>query len=135
MNGIHASTYVAFLDDANVNIVDQHSMAHMFFSMHRLMCHINFDMCLNESYNEEGFSTYVNWMLQFDMWANATFGPTIQTLGGFIASCIFTIWVTLEQMLMTPILTLLMIVYVVYKAKKTKNSVALKQHLLGMKYF
>jgi hypothetical protein len=59
VNGILASSYVQVFSGAPSSSIDQHKAAHAFLTMRRVLCRWKFEYCMNESYTEEGFATWV----------------------------------------------------------------------------
>lgn len=71
VNGVVASCYVSLNDDddeSNTLLgVSHHWMAHAFEFPHRLACHY-MGQCLDETYTEDGVSTWVAIPLQWSLW-------------------------------------------------------------------
>jgi hypothetical protein len=56
VNGVLASCYVALLDTA---LIDQHAIAHKTLAIQRLACGMMPSLCNDETYDEDGFPTFV----------------------------------------------------------------------------
>lgn len=119
VNGVRASSYVAFLDHS---MADQHFLTHMFFAPQRALCGLNFALCENETYTN-GFSNWSNWAIQIYMNASSWSAPAQYALT-LLALCLVPSFYTAEQFLVSPLLSLAMVGYVVYKAstKKVKSA-------------
>lgn len=115
VNNIKSSSYVALMDNVPVS---QHHMTHMFFSLQRAACSINFDWCESETYTN-GFSNYSNWAIGFYMHANGYSAP-IQWLLTAVCAFVFSIWYAAEQFVVAPLLSVMLVGYVLYKAKTKK---------------
>jgi hypothetical protein len=75
VNGVLASSYVTLQDDesgsfvvGDTKIFPMHWLAHSLQAPHRLICHLNMNICANETYNEEGISHWVYRPLLFSKW-------------------------------------------------------------------
>lgn len=71
VNGFQVSSYVAFDDSASLSILgvefQYQFVSHIFESPHRLVCHV-FGSCPQESYNEQGISSWNAGPLQAFQW-------------------------------------------------------------------
>ena len=121
VNGIKASNYVAFMDHGLVN---QHYLAHYFFSFQRTICRVNFDLCENETHTaDEGFSTWSNWGIQLYMLGN--YLPAIaQHIVILAALLVLPVFYTLEQLTLSPFLGFATIGYALHRAISKKAKVA-----------
>ena len=115
VNGVRASSYVAFLEGVLVN---QHALTHMFFAPQRMLCSVNFSFCENETYTD-GFSDYSNWAIQTYMNAN-NWGAFAKHAITFAALVILPFFASAEQAFFSPLLSLAVAGFVVYKAKTKK---------------
>merc|ERR1712115_411250 len=71
-------------DNAPVN---QHHMIHMFFSLQRAACSVNFSLCEQETYTN-GYSNYSNWAIELFGYFN-TFSAPVQWLVTAFSGVIF----------------------------------------------
>merc|ERR1712157_382068 len=71
VNGIKSSCYVQFLDHVPA---DQHQFVHMFFSLQRVACSVNFGWCEAETYTD-GLSDYSSWAIKTYMYCNQFSAP------------------------------------------------------------
>jgi len=119
VEGVKSSSYAALLDNAPVN---QHHMIHMFFSLQRAACSVNFSWCEQETYTN-GYSNYSNWAIQLFGYFN-TFSAPVQWLVTAFSGVIFALWCTVEQFVVSPILAMISIGFLVYKSqtKKVKSA-------------
>jgi hypothetical protein len=76
VSGISASCYASLLD---VEPAAQAFATHSILSLLRLACSVDFSFCENESYTDEGYSTYLMGMIQgADLLS--TLNPVVQTM-------------------------------------------------------
>jgi len=62
VNGLLASNYVSLMDEettTGIPIVSMQWIAHTFKAPHRMLCSLNFAICENESYDNNGLSTWI----------------------------------------------------------------------------
>jgi hypothetical protein len=118
VSGVRASSYVAFVDGV---VVDQHALVHMFFAPQRVLCGINFAWCENETYTD-GFSNWSNWAIQIYMKANE-WSAFAKHAASVLAVLILPPLYTAEQFIVSPILSLAVLGYAIYKSttKKVKS--------------
>jgi hypothetical protein len=76
VSGIVASCYASLLD---VEPSAQAMATHSILSLLRLACTLDFSLCTNETYTEDGFSTYLYGMIQVTHFI-AKSGATVQSL-------------------------------------------------------
>lgn len=119
VNGIKSSCYVAMMDHVPAS---QHHMVHMFFSIQRAACSINFSWCEQETYTN-GFSDYSNWAIQTYMYSN-NFSAPVQWLLTAICAVILSTWYTAEQFIVAPLLSMMIAAFFFYKSqtKKVKSA-------------
>ena len=112
VNGIKSSCYVQFLDHVPA---DQHQvLEHMFFSLQRVACSVNFGWCEAETYTD-GFSDYSRWAIKAYTYSNQ-FSAPVQWLLTAISGLVFPTWYLAEQLYLSPIL--LAVGFLLYKSTK-----------------
>ena len=112
VNGIKSSCYVQFLDHVPA---DQHQfLEHMFFSLQRVACSVNFGWCEAETYTN-GFSDYSSWAINAYTYSNQ-FSAPVQWLLTAISGLVFPTWYLAEQLYLSPIL--LAVGFLLYKSTK-----------------
>merc|ERR1712232_387968 len=115
VNEIKSSCYMELMDYVPVN---QHDMTHMFFSLQRAACSVNFSWCEEEGYTD-GYSNYAGWAIKLSWYSN-TFSAPIQWLMAAFWGVVFTTWCTVEQFVVSPILALTALGFFVYKSQTKK---------------
>jgi len=75
VNGVLASSYVSLQDDESGSFViggtktfPMHWLSHSLQAPHRLICHLNMNICANETYTSSGISHWVYHPLLFSKW-------------------------------------------------------------------
>jgi hypothetical protein len=75
VNGVLASSYVSLQDEQSGKFAlggfkafPMHWLAHSLQAPHRLICHLNMNICANETYTDEGISNWVYRPLLFSKW-------------------------------------------------------------------
>jgi len=116
VNGIKSSCYVEMLDHVPA---DQHQFVHMFFSLQRAACSVNFGWCEAETYTD-GLSDYSSWAIKTYMYCNQ-FSAPVQWLLTAICGLILPTWYSAEQLFVSPILSLMAVGFLIYK-RQTKKS-------------
>ena len=112
VNGIKSSCYVQFLDHVPA---DQHLfLEHMFFSLQRVACSVNFGWCEAETYTN-GYSDYSRWAINAYTYSNQ-FSAPVQWLLTAISGLVFPTWYLAEQLYLSPIL--LAVGFLLYKSTK-----------------
>jgi len=111
VNGIKSSCYVQFLDHVPA---DQHQFVHMFFSLQRVACSVNFGWCEAETYTD-GLSDYSSWAIKTYSYCNQ-FSAPVQWLLTVICGLILPTWYFVEQLYLSPIL--LAVGFLLYKSIK-----------------
>jgi len=112
VNGIKSSCYVQFLDHVPA---DQHQfLEHMFFSLQRVACSVNFGWCEAETYTD-GLSDYSRWAINAYSYSNQ-FSAPVQWLLTAISALVFPTWYLAEQLYLSPIL--LAVGFLLYKSSK-----------------
>ena len=112
VNGIKSSCYVQFLDHVPA---DQHQvLEHMFFSLQRVACSVNFGWCEAETYTD-GLSDYSRWAINAYTYSNQ-FSAPVQWLLTAISGLVFPTWYLAEQLYLSPIL--LAVGFLLYKSTK-----------------
>ena len=98
---------------------DQHQFVHMFFSLQRAACSIDFALCEAETYTD-GLSDYSSWAIKTYMYCNQ-FSAPVQWLLTAICGLILPTWYSAEQLFVSPILSLMAVGFLIYK-RQTKKS-------------
>jgi len=112
VNGIKSSCYVQFLDHVPA---DQHQfLEHMFFSLQRVACSVNFGWCEAETYTD-GLSDYSSWAIKIYSYCNQ-FSAPVQWLLTVICGLILPTWYFAEQLYLSPVL--LAVGFLLYKSTK-----------------
>lgn len=115
VNGVLASCYAAVHSHTPVN---QHWEAHAFFSLHRLVCAVNFRVCQSETYT----NGYPDWMSPMIHFALSTGENAILQAGASIVGLpLITVAYILEQLMYSPILIVAIIVGFFAVKRKTKS--------------
>jgi len=117
VNGIKSSCYVEMLDHVPA---DQHQFVHMFFSLQRAACSVNFGWCESETYTD-GLSDYSSWAIKTYMYCN-NFSAPVQWLLTAICALILPTWYSAEQFFVSPILSLMAVGFLIYKSKTKKSA-------------
>lgn len=120
VNGVKASNYVAFLDHIPI---DQHQFCHMFFALQRAACSVNFGLCERETYTN-GISAYANFFIQFYAYTNTFSGPFAWFVEKVFCYIVGPMWMTIEQMVISPIFGLLSIGFLIYRSLPKKSKMA-----------
>lgn len=115
VNGIKASSYVALMDNCPL---DQHAMTHMFFGVQRAICTVNFSFCEGETYSAEGFSNTFNWAIQTYMTVGS-WGVAGQWAMSALCAIVLPMFAMVEQFVVAPLVSLVLVAYLVAKSKKT----------------
>jgi hypothetical protein len=96
VSNVVASSYVALLDDVSPRTLNR--VSHAILGLHRMMCALDFDLCQDEIYNENGINTYIASFVQIVMVLNQQ-SSIIQ-----MALCLFLL----------PLLAIFVLVYILF---------------------
>lgn len=117
VNGVRASSYASLMEKIPF---DQHKLIHFFFGPHRLMCSYDFGLCENEEHTD-GYTNYAHWAIKIVEMSNEFIAPVqlflaSLALPGLLAAYGF------EQMVLSPLTTLAIVTFILYKrSQKTSN--------------
>jgi len=120
VSGILASSYAAVRSYTPIN---QHTEAHAFFAVRRLVCAFNFGICENETYTEDGFPDWLSPMVHFALSMNQN--PVAQYFASVVGLPLITAAYILEQATHHPFLVA-MFVFGVFAFKKARKTSKLK---------
>jgi len=115
VSGVLASSYAAVHSYTPIN---QHLEAHAFFAFRRLVCALDFEICKSETYTEEGFPDWLSPVIHFAL--RTEHNPLLQACASVVGLPFIAIVSLLEQMVLSPLLAVSMIVFVLFLSKKHK---------------
>jgi len=116
VSGALASSYAAV---HNYTPINQHTEAHAFFSLRRLVCAFNFEICKSETYTADGFPQWLSPMIHFTL--STKQNPFAQFFASVVGLPFIAAAYMLEQMVLCPFLVGAIMVGL-YAFKKTKAS-------------
>ena len=97
VSGVLASSYAAVHSYTPIN---QHTEAHAFFAVRRLVCAFNFGICENETYTEDGFPVWLSPMVHFAL--STKQNPFAQFFASVVGLPFIAAAYILEQMIYSP---------------------------------
>jgi hypothetical protein len=115
VSGALASSYAAVRSFTPIN---QHTEAHAFFSIRRLICNFNFDVCKNETYTEDGFPQWLAPIIDFTLTTNASAHFFASVVGLPIIAAAYAF----EQSFHYPFIIGMVIIVGLFGFKKNKSS-------------
>ena len=131
VNGIMASSYVAFQNSENLMIDEYQSpfsyqwLAHTFQFPHRVVC-VYFGKCLSETYTEDGISTWVAAPLRIAKWLLAQGRPsTLLLLVTIPFASLLAVFSAVECVLMYPLTVAVMglsVLFIFLPQRKLKTA-------------
>jgi hypothetical protein len=115
VSGILASSYAAVRSYTPIN---QHTEAHAFFAVRRLVCAFNFGICENETYTKDGFPDWLSSTVYFAL--SMKQNPYAQFFASVVGLPFIAATYILEQFIQYPFL-IGMVAVGLFAFKKTKT--------------
>jgi len=117
VSGVRASSYPSFMDNIPF---DQHKLVHFFFGPRRLMCSYDFGICENEQHTD-GYTNFAHWAIKIVEKSNEFIAP-VQVFLASLALPLLSAAYGFEQMVLSPMSTLAIVAFMLYKrSQKTSN--------------
>jgi len=117
VSGVRASSYPSFMDNIPF---DQHKLVHFFLGPRRLMCSYDFGVCENEQHTD-GYTNFAHWAIKIVERSNEFITP-VQVFLASLALPVLTAAYCFEQMILSPVSTLAVGTFMLYKmSQKTSN--------------
>lgn len=134
VSGVLASSYAQlFGNNFLVKSHLQNTLTHFFFAPQRMVCtHVNFGLCENETFSDGEGSTpggYTNWFYwaicakeMLDKYLNLSQNTFLQSLLTFMAVPLLSIVYAIEQMMLSPVASTVLLGTIYYKQTNKQTS-------------